>query len=95
MERFKELSEQIKTLDCKAKEAALAKEQILSGGLARLKYWLKRHKWEEADMETNHIVLSKARRLQDGFLSKISIDFYSSNFLREIDDLWWQYSKGR
>lgn len=93
--KIKQLSEQIKTLNCKADEAALDKKQLLSGGLTRLEYWLKRHRWEEADMETNHIVLSKASRLQDGFLSKISIDFYSSEFLPKIDDLWWQYSKGR
>ena len=93
--KIKQLSEQIKTLKCKAEEAALDKDKILSGGLARLEYWLKRHRWEEADMETNHIVLSRASRLQDGFLSKISIDFYSSDFLTKIDDLWLQYSKGR
>ena len=93
--RIKQLSEQIKNLNCKIQEADLDKKQILSGGLTRLEYWLTRHRWEEADMETNHIVLSKASRLQDGFLNKTSIDFYSSNFLREIDDLWLQYSKGR
>jgi hypothetical protein len=93
--RIKQLSEQIKNLNCKIQEADLDKKHILSGGLTRLEYWLKRHRWEEADMETNHIVLSKASRLQDGFLSKISIDFYSSEFLPKIDELWLQYSKGR
>lgn len=93
--RIKQLSEQLKDLNCKTQEADIDKKQILSGGLTRLEYWLKRHRWEEADMETNHIVLSKASRLQDGFLNKTSIDFYSSKFILEIDDLWLQYSKGR
>ena len=52
-------------------------------------------KWKEADKETLRVILAVAKREQEGWLNTSSIDNFSCEDLRIIDQLWVKYSNGK
>lgn len=52
-------------------------------------------KWKEADLTTRYVMLKAARRLNENYLDKDSMDNFSCDDLRTIDQLWVKYSQGR
>lgn len=52
-------------------------------------------KWKEADLETLKVMLKAARREDEGWFDKDSIDNFPCDDLRTIDQLWVKYSQGR
>jgi serine/threonine protein kinase len=52
-------------------------------------------KWEEADQETEKVMLEVANRTKEGWLNVVSIDDFPCEDLWAIDGLWVKYSKGR
>ncbi len=52
-------------------------------------------KWKEADLTTRNVMLKAARRLNENYLDKDSMDNFSCDDLRTIDQLWVKYSQGR
>ncbi|TVP59756.1 MAG: hypothetical protein EA343_19325 [Nodularia sp. (in: Bacteria)] len=61
----------------------------------RLRSLLVAGKWEEADKETDRVILQVAKREQQGCLNVESIDNFPCEDLRSIDKLWVKYSNGR
>ncbi|MEH2462094.1 GUN4 domain-containing protein [Nostoc sp.] len=61
----------------------------------RLRDFLVVGKWEEADKETDRLMLVVANREKEGWLNVESIDKFPCQDLRTIDQLWVKYSKGR
>ncbi len=52
-------------------------------------------KWKEADEETALLVVTVAKREEDGWLDEEDIDNFPCEDLRTIDQLWVKYSNGR
>ncbi|MEA5583219.1 GUN4 domain-containing protein [Nodularia harveyana UHCC-0300] len=52
-------------------------------------------KWQEADEETDKMMLKVANREREGRLDVESIEKFPCSDLRTIDELWIQYSEGR
>jgi hypothetical protein len=52
-------------------------------------------KWEEADKETERVMLAVAKREKEGWIDSRSIDNFPCEDLRTIDQLWVKYSNGR
>ncbi|OCR01453.1 hypothetical protein BCD67_18315 [Oscillatoriales cyanobacterium USR001] len=52
-------------------------------------------KWKEADQETLKVMLKAAKRDQEGYFTRESIDNFPCDDLRTIDQLWVKYSQGR
>jgi hypothetical protein len=58
----------------------------------KLRDLLAARKWQEADKETLRVILAVAKREQEGWLNTSSIDNFSCEDLRIIDQLWLKYS---
>lgn len=52
-------------------------------------------KWQEADRETETVMIKASGREQDGWLSEEDLDAFPCEDLRIIDQLWDKYSNGR
>lgn len=61
----------------------------------RLRDLLAAGQWEEADEETERVMLKVAHREKEGLLDRKSIENFPSQDLRTIDRLWVCYSYGR
>ncbi|MEB3180232.1 MAG: GUN4 domain-containing protein [Nostocaceae cyanobacterium] len=62
----------------------------------RLRDLLSANNWEEADKQTERIMLQVAGRQQEGsFLRREDIEQFPCSVLRTIDELWVQHSNGR
>ncbi|MFM6756070.1 MAG: GUN4 domain-containing protein, partial [Dolichospermum sp.] len=61
----------------------------------KLRDLLAARKWREADKETLRVILTVAKREQQGWLNTSSIDNFSCEDLRIIDQLWVKYSNGK
>lgn len=61
----------------------------------KLRDLLAARKWKEADKETLRVILAVAQREQQGWLNTSSIDNFSCEDLRIIDQLWVKYSNGK
>ena len=51
-------------------------------------------KWQEADRETETVMIKASGREQDGWLSEEDLDAFPCEDLRIIDQLWSKYSNG-
>ncbi|MGC1395198.1 MAG: GUN4 domain-containing protein [Coleofasciculaceae cyanobacterium] len=51
-------------------------------------------KWQEADRETENVMIKASGREQDGWLSEEDLDVFPCEDLRIIDQLWVKYSDG-
>lgn len=51
-------------------------------------------KWQEADRETENVMIKASGREQDGWLSEEDLDVFPCEDLRIIDQLWSKYSNG-
>ena len=60
-----------------------------------LETYLKNGQWREADEETLEVMLKVADREEQGWLDIESIEKFSCEDLRIIDQLWVNYSKGK
>ncbi|MEG4055466.1 MULTISPECIES: serine/threonine-protein kinase [unclassified Microcoleus] len=60
----------------------------------RLRDLLAAGKWKEANKETFELMLKAARREDQGWLNRKSIDNFPCDDLRMIDQLWVKYSQG-
>lgn len=60
----------------------------------QLSYYLATGMWEEADKETDRLMLQVAGREQQGYLDLDDIRQFPCEDLRTIDQLWLQYSNG-
>jgi hypothetical protein len=54
---------------------------------------LKAGKWQEADEETNNVMVKLAGREKEGWLDSAHIEKFPCSDLRSIDTLWVKYSK--
>lgn len=61
----------------------------------RLRDLLTARKWKEADEETTRVMLTVAKRENQGWLDFNSIDNFPCEDLATIDQLWVNYSNGR
>ena len=61
----------------------------------KLRDLVKTGKWIEADEETRRIMLTVAKREEEGYLDTNSIDNFPCEDLRTIDYLWVKYSNGK
>jgi eukaryotic-like serine/threonine-protein kinase len=62
---------------------------------SKLRDLLAAGKWKEADEETLRVMLAVAKREDEGWFNKESIDNFPCADLRTIDQLWVKYSNGR
>ena len=56
---------------------------------------MERKEWEKADSETFEIILEITNRKEEGWLDSEAITGLPCEYLREIDQLWKNYSQGR
>lgn len=61
----------------------------------RLQNLLQSGQWQQANQETEQLMLKVARRKREGWLNSESIHHFPSIDLRTIDQLWMEYSAGR
>jgi hypothetical protein len=87
--------------EAKVKEALIIFEdaQLLKSAVGMdyrtLRNCLKAGKWGEADRETRRLMLAVAKREKEDWLDVNSIDNFSCEDLRTIDQLWVKYSNGK
>jgi hypothetical protein len=60
----------------------------------RLRDLLAAGEWQEADRETETVMIKAAGRGQDGWLSEEDLEAFPCEDLRLIDELWVKYSNG-
>jgi hypothetical protein len=61
----------------------------------KLRDYLAQGKWEEADKETERVMLAVAKREEEGWLDDENIDNFPCEDLRTIDQLWVKHSDGK
>jgi hypothetical protein len=61
---------------------------------SRLQDLLAAGKWQEADRETETVMIKASGREQDGWLSEEDLETFPCEDLRIIDELWVKYSNG-
>ena len=82
----------------KAQESVLAEVELVSAvgmDYSKLRDFLATGKWKEADDETLRVMLAVAKREQQGWLDRESIESFPCEDLRTIDQLWVKHSDGR
>jgi serine/threonine protein kinase len=80
-------------------ESAVTQPQDLTSAVgidySLLKDLLKAEKWQEADRETNQLMLKVVGKEDSGWIDKSTIKNFPCEDLHTIDRLWVKYSKGR
>lgn len=76
---------------------ALTNELVSERGVdyRHLRDLLAAGEWQEADRETESLMIKAAGREQDGWLSEEDLNAFSCEDLRIIDELWVEYSNKR
>ena len=62
---------------------------------SKLEDFLQRGQWEEADEETDNLMLEVANREEEGWLNDESIETFPCDVLSQIDRLWVDHSGGK
>jgi WD40 repeat protein len=69
--------------------------EIFNLDYQQLQRLLLEKKWQEADRETNNLILKAANRKEQGYLDANSITQLSCEYLQIINRLWTKYSSNR
>jgi hypothetical protein len=77
------------------RENRVVKQALITFHQTRLRTLLANGQWTKADEETYYIMIIIANRTYNGWLDIKSIDDFSGEDLRTIDQLWVKYSNGR
>lgn len=75
--------------------AVIKSKKLKSFDSLQLEKFLEENKWQEADRETNNLILEIVNRKEQGHLDDNAITQLSCECLQIIDRLWTQYSTGR
>lgn len=95
-EQSSQSSEITDTDDAQAAQANSSNDnQPTQADYTQLEELLRDGQWQEADQETENLMLKVADREDEGWLDSDSINAFPCEVLREIDRLWVEYSDGK
>ena len=79
----------------KSSSGAVRSERQNEYSYRRLEELLASGSWKEADAETDKLILTVAKTVEEGRLSREEVENIPCRELKVIDELWLKYSRGR